>query len=141
MSLPFFPRKNRARKAKAAPARPKSHLRLEALEERSLMNCTTISGFVSQGANANGLFDSGQSVFANTAIELRNANNIVVGTTTTDGQGHYAFTSDQTISQAPATLTKTVQFAPTQTDFSLQGMLDQFDPELGELKSIEITHA
>src|SRR3954447_5659722 len=99
MSLPFFPRKNRARKAKASPARAKSHLRLEALEERSLMSCTTISGFVYQDANANGLFDPGESVFANTKIELHNAQGVLIGSTTTDAAGHYLFDADQTLSQ------------------------------------------
>jgi uncharacterized repeat protein (TIGR01451 family) len=37
-------------------------------------------------------------------------------------------------------VTKTVTFASTPTDFSLQGLLDQFDPSLGTLQSIDITH-
>jgi uncharacterized repeat protein (TIGR01451 family) len=40
-----------------------------------------------------------------------------------------------------ASLTKTVTFASTPTDFALQGMLDQFNPSLGTLQSIEVTHA
>src|SRR5437870_2838590 len=40
-----------------------------------------------------------------------------------------------------AALTKTVNFNSTPTDFSLQGVLDQFDPTLGTLQSIQITHA
>ncbi len=39
------------------------------------------------------------------------------------------------------TLTKTVNFAQTPTDFALQGALDQFDPSLGTLQSIDISHA
>ena len=43
--------------------------------------------------------------------------------------------------QAPATLTKTISFPSTQTDFTLPGSAAQFDPSLGTLQEIDITHA
>ncbi|GEM_PF-648534 len=116
-------------------------LNLEALEDRMAPTCSTISGFVYQDANNNGIFDAGELSIANSPIQLRNAANQIVGSTTTNAQGFYQFDHDSTLSTAPATLTRVVNFANTQTDFNLSGLLDQFDPELGELQSIEITHA
>lgn len=114
---------------------------LEALEDRLTPTCHIISGFVYQDANNNGIFDSGEIPIANSPIQLRNAGNQVVGSTTTNAQGYYEFEHDGTISTAPASLTKVVTFQNTQTDFTLTGLLDRFDPDLGELQSIEITHA
>lgn len=114
---------------------------LEALEDRLTPTCDIISGFVYQDANNNGVFDAGELPIANSPIELRNANNQVVGSTTTNAQGYYEFDHDGTISVAPTSITKVVTFQNTQTDFKLSGLLDRFDPNLGELQSIEITHS
>src|SRR5205814_1321302 len=65
----------------------------------------------------------------------------VVGSTTTDANGFYQFDTDIAHPGTDAELTKTVTFDPTQTNFSLSGLLDQFDPSLGQLQSIEIQHA
>lgn len=120
----------------AQPVRPT----LEILEDRNLPSGNVISGFVYQDANNNGIFDAGELPIANTTIQLRNSSNQVVGTTTTNAQGYYQFDHDATISTAPATLTKTVTFQPTATDFTLSGLLDRFDSSLGQLQSIQITH-
>src|SRR5262245_55827841 len=121
----------------AKPVQP----RLEALEDRMAPTCNTISGFVYQDANNNGIFDAGELPIANSTVQLRNAANQIVGSTTTNAQGFYQFDHDSTINTAPTTLTRVVNFQSTQTDFNLSGLLDQFDPALGELQSIEITHA
>ena len=86
------------------------------------------------------MFDQGESPIANSKIELHNANNVVVGTTTTDANGFYSFEDDRSTPTLDKTLTKTVNFPSTQTNFSLDGLLDQFDSSLGELQSIEIKH-
>src|SRR5439155_19071502 len=88
----------------------------------------------------NGIFDSGELAIAGTTIQLRNSANQVIGTATTNAQGYYLFDHDATVSTAPATLTRTVTFQPTATDFTLSGLLDRFDPALGQLQSIQITH-
>jgi protocatechuate 3,4-dioxygenase beta subunit len=117
-------------------------LHLETLEDRSMPSCTSISGFVYFDANGNGLYDVGtEAPIANSSIELHDANGDVVGTTTTDANGFYTFDMDMAHATKPAELTKTVTFDPTQTNFSLQGMLDQFDPSLGDLQSIDIQHS
>jgi uncharacterized repeat protein (TIGR01451 family) len=114
---------------------------LEALEDRLAPTCNIISGFVYQDGNNNGTFDAGELPIANSTVQLRNSANQIVGSTTTNAQGYYQFDHDATISTAPTTLTRVVNFQNAQTDFNLTGLLDQFNPELGTLQSIEITHA
>ncbi len=118
----------------------RAQLHIETLEERALPSCNTISGYVYYDANNNGLFDQGETPIANSKIELHNSNNVVVGTTTTDANGFYSFEDDRSTPTLDKTLTKTVNFPSTQTNFSLDGLLDQFDSSLGELQSIEIKH-
>lgn len=113
---------------------------VEALEDRSLPSCATISGFVYQDANHNGLFDVGELPIANSTIQLRDVNNLVVATTTTNSSGFYAFDHDPRISQVPQTLTQTITFPEGETDFSLQDTINQFDPALGQLQSVTINH-
>src|SRR5438067_767978 len=117
-----------------------SRLQLEMLEDRSMPSCTSISGFVFHDANNNGLFDQGETPIANSVIELHDANNDVVGTATTDAQGHYEFSTDQLHPGEEKTLTKTVTFPASKPGFQLDGQLDQFDPSLGQLVSVEIKH-
>lgn len=117
-----------------------SLLNVETLEGRALPSCNTISGFVYHDANNNGLFDSGENPIANSSIELRNSTNVVVGTATTDNAGFYKFAVDASKPGLDKTLVKSVTFDETQTNFSLDGLLDKFDPTLGTLESIEIKH-
>jgi uncharacterized protein (DUF2141 family) len=119
----------------------RTRLHVEALEDRALPSGNTISGFVFYDANANGLMDSGELGLANSTVELHNASNQVIGTAITDSAGHYLFTTDQTNLSIDKTLTKTVTFPSTQTNFDLSGVLAQFDPSLGQLQSVEIQHA
>jgi hypothetical protein len=117
-----------------------ARLNVETLENRVTPTCNVISGYVYYDLNNNGLFDSGESPIADTPIELRDAMGTVVGSTTTDSTGFYQFDTDMAHPGTDATLVKTVTFDPTQTNFSLSGLLDQFDPSLGQLESIEIQH-
>jgi len=118
----------------------RSMLNVETLEGRALPSCNTISGFVYHDANNNGLFDQGENPIANSSIELRNDSDVVVGTTTTDSNGFYQFSVDASKPGLDKTLVKTVTFDETQTNFTLDGLLDKFDPTLGTLESIEIHH-
>ena len=114
----------------------------ESLENRFLPSgCNIISGHVFFDVNNNGIREQGEQTLANVPIELRNAQNIVVGATTTDSNGYYEFEHDATINTAQQTITKTLTFPETQTNFSLSGLVGKFDPELGELVSVEITNS
>src|SRR3954451_4021046 len=75
---------------------------LEVLEDRCLPSNNTISGFVYQDANNNGLFDSSEMPIANVNVQLKNANNVVVATAITNAQGYYEFKTDSTVNTAPA---------------------------------------
>lgn len=131
-------RKNRQNPLKNLNCR----LQLEPLEDRSLMSCNVISGFVYYDINNDGLYDqSTETPIADSPIELRDASGVVVGSTMTDANGYYQFEMDMANPTLDSTLTKVVTFGPAQTNFSLDGLLDQFDPSLGELQAIEIEHA
>ncbi len=124
------------------PFHKRTMLRCERLEDRSLMSCNVISGFVYYDINNDGLYQpQTESPIANSTIQLRNASNVVVGITTTDANGSYAFDADLSKPDRAVSLTKTVTFPTTQTNFNLQRSLEQFNPNLGALESIEITHA
>jgi uncharacterized repeat protein (TIGR01451 family) len=137
----FFSPDHRPRKAPKGTRKKNTPLRVEALEDRSLPSGITISGYVYNDANNNGLMDAGEAPIANNPIVLKNAGGTIIGSTTTDANGYYQFNTDASIGQTPLTLTKTVTFNTTPTDFNLQGALDQFDPSLGTLTEIDITHA
>jgi hypothetical protein len=126
------------RRSRRAAPRRRTALRVEALEDRSVPS--TIAGFVYNDLNLNGLFDSGEPVFANNPIALRNAAGATIATTTTDGNGHYAFTVDQTVSTAPALKEVDADFGPATTNNSLTQTVAQFDPTLGQLTSVEIVN-
>src|SRR5947209_16156061 len=107
----FFRRRPRSTKRRTSrPLTSKAILSVEALEDRSLPSSTSISGFVFADANNNGLYDPGETAIANAPVQLRDANNNVIGNTTTDANGFYQFNQDNSVNQAPGTLTKTLTF-------------------------------
>ncbi len=139
--FPFFSSQPRHRKpGKTGRRRKRPDLHVEALEDRSLPSCASISGFVYQDANNNGLFDQGELPIGNSALQLKNAQNVVIASTTTDANGFYEFTHDGTVSTTPTSLTRSVEFPDAQTNFTVSGLVDQFDPSLGQLQSVEIIH-
>lgn len=117
----------------------RARLGLECLEGRQLLCATTISGFVYDDANANGVRDPGEAPIAGSTLELRNASGVVVAHATTDANGRYEFTTDRTISTAPQTRTVVATFAPAKTGWTRIATAPQFDPSLGELTSVTIT--
>jgi uncharacterized repeat protein (TIGR01451 family) len=140
MSLFSFRRRSTNQPAKSQPAKAakKNHLNFDQLEDR----CTpaVISGYVFQDANNNGVFDNGELPIANSQIQLKNSQGIVVGTTITDGNGKYVFDRDDSTNTQSQVLTKTVTFSKKQLNFDLTAALDQFDPSLGTLEKIELIH-
>jgi hypothetical protein len=102
--------------------------------------CPTISGYVYNDANNNGIKDSGEAGIAGNTLQLKNAQGTVVATATTDSNGHYVFSTDATISQSDQTKTQTLTFPTGTTNWSQSQQLAQFDPNLGTLTSIEIVN-
>lgn len=113
-------------------------LSIELLEDRRLLAGNIITGHVYDDVNGNGLRDVGEALIANNQIELRNASGTVVGTTTTDANGFYLFNADNSISQATQTQVQTVNFANGKANTIGTQLLNQFDPSLGALQSIQI---
>ncbi len=113
------------------------NLRVESLEPRMLLACNVISGFVYNDANSNGLFDPGETPIANSTIELRNASGVVVGQTTTNAQGAYRFDTDRTINTETTSITQAVTFEGGDA-FTSTDVVNQFNPDLGTLTSVEI---
>jgi len=138
---PPLGKSRRFSKAPASQPRRGQRLELEALEDRFLPAGAIISGFVFNDLNNNGLMETGEPPIANSTIELRNAQNVVVGTATTDANGHYQFDHDATVSTAVQTITKTFTIPATATNFSLAGAIDKFDPALGNLIEVDVVNA
>jgi protocatechuate 3,4-dioxygenase beta subunit len=119
----------------------RAFLTLEALETRALPSTVSISGFVYSDANNNGLYDAGETPIANSPIELHDASNKLVASTTTDANGFYTFGSDPRINTNATTLSHALSFPDTPTDWTATQSLPQFDPSLGTLTSVEILNS
>jgi len=111
---------------------------VEALEDRRLLAGNVISGYVFDDLNGNGLRDAGEPAIAGSTIELRNASGVLVGTAMSDAAGAYRFDTDATVSPDVQSLTRTVAFANQTTNSTRTQPLQQFDPALGILQSVEI---
>jgi hypothetical protein len=136
-SLSLMRSGNRLRRERAA-GKSSRRLSLEQLEDRFLPSCNDISGFVFNDLNNNGLMDPGEIGLANSTIQLRNASGAVIATALTDANGFYQFSVDNTIDTTPTTLTRTATIAAAPTDFIRTVSIQQFDPSLGTLTSIDI---
>lgn len=125
-----------SRRTKAGPLA----LRLEVLEDRCLLNCSTISGYVYYDLNDNGVMDAGEQPLANSQIQLLNAAHAVVGTATTDAQGFYQFSTDATIDTSPRiTQAASYVFGTAKTNQVQNGTLPKFDSSLGTLTEVDIS--
>ncbi len=113
---------------------------VERLEPVSLMTANVISGYVFLDNNDNGLYEMAtESPVANNTIELFNSSKVLIGETTTDANGFYTFTTDDTISTAPQTLSKTYTVPAQSTNFSQAVNVDSFDASLGTLTGVDVT--
>jgi protocatechuate 3,4-dioxygenase beta subunit len=131
----------RSNRKPAAKTGRRAKLEVETLESRLVMTANVISGFVFSDLNNNGLFDPGEKPIANSSIVLKNSSGTVIGQAITDANGFYQFSTDSTISTAPAILTKTASIPTTSTDWTQSISVGQFDPSLGTLTSIDIVNA
>ncbi|HLN27115.1 MAG TPA: SdrD B-like domain-containing protein [Gemmataceae bacterium] len=116
-------------------------LGIERLEDRTVPSGNTISGYVFNDANNNGLFDAGESPIANNTIELLNGSGTVIASAVTDTNGFYQFATDSTISTAPTTLTETASVPNTGTNWTNTLTIAPFNPALGTLTSVDIINA
>jgi hypothetical protein len=116
-------------------------LAVERLEDRRVLSCATISGFVYHDANQNGLRDPGESAVAGSVIELHDASGQLVATAVADTQGFYQFDADPRIDTSPATKEYDLSFPQKPTDWTASQTVPQFDPALGTLTSVEIRTA
>src|SRR5437868_10331030 len=89
MSMFSFFRRRKVSKRKCSRASNiMAKLHVEPLEDRFLPSTASISGFVFADANNNGLFDAGETPIANAPVELHDAANNLLGSTTTDAKGY-----------------------------------------------------
>jgi hypothetical protein len=131
MLNPFRPRLGRS------PDRPDPFLpRLETLEERAVP--AIIGGTVYADLNTNGLFDPGEPGLPGATLQLRDSAGNPVATTTSGPQGQYQFTQRDQTDITPGVQDFTAIFAPTPTNASSTATVQQFDPTLGTLTSIDI---
>ncbi len=120
---------------KAAPA-------VEQLDARLVLTCSTVSGYVYNDANNNGLRDPGEQPVAGARVQLRNSAGVVVGTTFTNSDGFYQFDHDATVDTTPrAAPAQTIPFARGRTTWSRSGSVQKFDPSLGTLIGVEVINS
>ena len=123
-----------------AAVRPRrsAALGVEALEGRWVPS--TIAGFVFNDLAGAGLYQPAtDAIYANNPIALLDGAGHQVSSTTADGNGHYAFNVNQTINTDPvAAPAETASFGPVSTESSGAATVNQFDPSLGTLQSVEV---
>jgi hypothetical protein len=84
--------------------------------------------------------DSGEVGLAGSTIQLLNTSGTVVGTATTDANGHYVFATNSNVGTNDQTQTLTLNFPDTRTNWTQSQQLAQFNPSLGHLTSIDIVN-
>src|SRR5947209_8338109 len=85
-----------SRPPRLSSSKNRARLSLEPLENRQLLSCATISGFVYYDINNNGIMDAGEIGLANSQVQLKDSTGAVVATTVSDSQGFYKFDANQT---------------------------------------------
>jgi hypothetical protein len=118
-----------------APPRRRVLPRVELLENRLVP--TTIAGIVYNDIPLLGNYVPGDTLYASNPITLLNQTGTPIASTITDANGHYAFTINQTINTTPTTAEQDLAFS-SPTDVTQSQQINQFDPSLGTLTSVEI---
>ncbi len=100
--------------------------------------CPSLSGFVYHDRNDNGLRGSAENPIANVSLSLVNAAGVVIATTVTDAKGAYSFKTDVTIPSGATAMTQNLSFPQLATNVAQTGTLQQFNPRLGDLTSVDL---
>lgn len=103
--------------------------------------CPVVSGYVYVDANDNGLFDAGETPISGSSIALRNGGGTTVATTVTDASGYYLFNNDTSVHPPEESLTHSLSFPQTTTDWSMTRNAPKFDPAMGTLTGVDITNS
>lgn len=103
--------------------------------------CPVISGYVYIDANDNGLFDPGETPIGNSAIALRNSSGATIATAVTGPSGYYQFNNDTSARPPEESITHSVSFPQTTTDWTLTRTAPRFDPALGTLTGVDVTNS
>lgn len=127
---------NRPISGKASTVRRRPHLNLEALEERAVP--ALIGGYIYYDQSNSGIMTSADPGIANQSVILEDANGHTLSTTTTDSNGHYQFSTNQTINTTPETQKQVVNFSSSITGNSQTQAIQQFNSALGTLTSVDI---
>lgn len=141
--LPFAPHFSPPRWRQAARAAlllliPLAALPAAAPQQAVAQQCPVVSGYVYWDVNNNGLRGNGEPGIPGSKIELRHAGGALAGSTTTDENGYYQFTTDANQQPALQTVTHTANFPSTVTDWTQNASVPQFNPAAGQLRSVEI---
>jgi hypothetical protein len=118
--------------------RKKLALQIETLEHRWMPSATTIGGTVYHDATDTGILVAGEQGIASDTIQLENSLGQVIAQTTTDANGQYVFTQDNTINTQPTTQVQKATFGPQTTNYSGKQSVPQFDPSLGTLTGVDV---
>jgi hypothetical protein len=114
----------------------KSTLGIELLENRLVPS--TISGTVFDDLNNTGILVAGEQGIPGSSVQLYNAAGTLINSTTTDANGNYSFSTDNTINAAPTTQEVDAVFATQTTNWSSSQAVAQFNPALGTLTGVDI---
>jgi hypothetical protein len=109
---------------------------LEPLEDRLVP--ALIGGTVYLDQNNNGLLNMGEQGLANSQIKLLDAHDNTIATTTSGANGQYEFTQRTQGTPAPTSMESDAVFTASPTNLSATATVNQFDPSLGTLNSIDI---
>ncbi len=118
-------------------AKSRSLPRLETLEAREVLSAT-ISGFVYNDLNQNGFRAANDPGIANNTIQLWDTVGHLLSTTTTNGNGQYTFTTNQSVSSAPLSLEVDSVFNQVTSGGMTTQTVPQFWPTLGTLTSVDV---
>ena len=127
---------------------------VERLESLLLLSvgCPVISGFVFLDQNSNpaltnnGILNPGELPVPGAQVELFDSSNHLLATTKSDIHGAYSFDGLPNTNGTPVTMpAKTITLPPTLTPFANKQIsasgVQLFDPELGTLTSVTISHS
>ncbi|MCK6564502.1 MAG: hypothetical protein L6Q80_07095, partial [Dehalococcoidia bacterium] len=97
-----------------------------------------MSGYVYVDANDNGLFDAGETPIGGSSIALRDSTGATVATTLTSSSGYYQFNNDTSVRPPEESVTHSLSFPQTTTDWSMTRSAPRFDPAMGTLTGVDV---